>query len=44
MTAQANIELAQKIKVNLELRLENFILDQKDTRKLVRTDITACLA
>ncbi|KAI8343359.1 hypothetical protein BC941DRAFT_411139 [Chlamydoabsidia padenii] len=39
MTAQANIELAQKIKVNLELRLDNFILDQKDTRKLVQTSV-----
>ncbi|CAO3586660.1 unnamed protein product [Absidia cylindrospora] len=39
MTAQANLELAQKIKVNLELRLDNFILDQKDKRKLVQTNV-----
>ncbi|KAI8084539.1 uncharacterized protein BX664DRAFT_337212 [Halteromyces radiatus] len=39
MTAQSNIELAQKIKVNLELRLDNFILEQKDKRKLVQTTV-----
>ena len=34
-TAQANIELAQKIRSELELSMDNFILEQKDRRKLV---------
>ena len=34
-TAQANIELAQKIRSELELSMDNFILQQKDRRKLV---------
>ncbi|KAI9499677.1 hypothetical protein BDB00DRAFT_866537 [Zychaea mexicana] len=37
--AQANIELAQKIRSELELSIENFILEQKDRRKLVQTNV-----
>lgn len=38
--AQAHLELAQKIRINLELSLENFILEQKDRRKLASSGIT----
>ncbi|KAG2220323.1 hypothetical protein INT45_004008 [Circinella minor] len=38
-TAQANIELAQKIRSELELSMDNFILEQKDRRKLVQTNV-----
>lgn len=34
-SAQAHQELARKIRVELELPLDNFILEQKDKRKLV---------
>lgn len=34
-TAKSHLDLANKIKVNLELPLDNFILEQKDQRKLV---------
>ncbi|KAI9263454.1 hypothetical protein BDA99DRAFT_510258 [Phascolomyces articulosus] len=38
-TAQANIELAQKIRSELELSMENFISDQKNRRKVVQTNV-----
>ncbi|KAG0175544.1 hypothetical protein DFQ28_008875 [Apophysomyces sp. BC1034] len=39
ITALANLELAQKIRMNLELSLDNFILEQKDKRKLIQTNV-----
>ncbi|KAI8374153.1 uncharacterized protein BYT42DRAFT_575308 [Radiomyces spectabilis] len=39
ITAQANLELGQKIRTILELSLDNFILEQKDRRKLVQTNV-----
>ncbi|CAO3630982.1 unnamed protein product [Cunninghamella echinulata] len=38
-TAKSHMDLANKIKVNLELPLDNFILEQKDQRKLVQTNV-----
>ncbi|ORX54495.1 hypothetical protein DM01DRAFT_1335631 [Hesseltinella vesiculosa] len=38
-TAHANLELASKIRTNLEVQLDNFILEQKDKRKLVQTNV-----
>ncbi|ORE09924.1 hypothetical protein BCV72DRAFT_47294, partial [Rhizopus microsporus var. microsporus] len=37
-TAQAHLNLAQKIKARLEVDLDNFILEQKDKRKLVHVN------
>ncbi|ORY89902.1 hypothetical protein BCR43DRAFT_499672 [Syncephalastrum racemosum] len=37
--AQANFELAQKIRKNLELSLDNFIVEHKDRRKLIQTSV-----
>lgn len=37
-TAQAHLNLAQKIKARLEVDLDNFILEQKDKRKLVHAN------
>ncbi|KAL1935630.1 hypothetical protein VTP01DRAFT_4770 [Rhizomucor pusillus] len=39
ITAQNHFELAQKIKMNLELSLDNFILELKDRRKLMQTNV-----
>ncbi|KAH8556316.1 hypothetical protein BGW37DRAFT_7751 [Umbelopsis sp. PMI_123] len=39
LNAQANIDMATKIRNNLELPLENFMLEQKDKRKLVQTTV-----
>lgn len=38
-TAQAHLNLAQKIKIRLEVDLDNFILEQKDKRKLTHTNV-----
>ncbi|KAG2237074.1 hypothetical protein INT48_001842 [Thamnidium elegans] len=38
-TAQAHLNLAQKLKTRLEVDLDNFILEQKDKRKLVHTNV-----
>ncbi|KAI7882609.1 hypothetical protein K492DRAFT_224267 [Lichtheimia hyalospora FSU 10163] len=38
-SAQAHQELARKIRVELELPLDNFILEQKDKRKLYQTNV-----
>ncbi|GAN06689.1 hypothetical protein MAM1_0133d06177 [Mucor ambiguus] len=38
-TAQAHLNLAQKIKMRLEVDLDNFILEQKDKRKLTHTNV-----
>ncbi|KAI8073095.1 hypothetical protein BC940DRAFT_290521 [Gongronella butleri] len=38
-TANANLELAGKIRTNLEVQLDNFILEHKDKRKLVQTNV-----
>jgi hypothetical protein len=38
-TAQAHLNLAQKIKARLEVDLDNFILEQKDKRKLAHTNV-----
>ncbi|KAI9315355.1 hypothetical protein BX666DRAFT_1961896 [Dichotomocladium elegans] len=38
-SAQAHHELARKIRVELELPLDNFILEQKDKRKLFQTNV-----
>ncbi|CAO3643982.1 unnamed protein product [Cunninghamella blakesleeana] len=38
-TAKSHLDLANKIKVNLELSLDNFILEQKDQRKLIQTNV-----
>lgn len=37
--AQAHLNLAQKLKTRLEVDLDNFILDQKDKRKLTHTNV-----
>ena len=37
LNAQANIDMATKIRNNLEVPLENFMLELKDKRKLVST-------
>ncbi|KAI8148648.1 hypothetical protein BJV82DRAFT_664006 [Fennellomyces sp. T-0311] len=39
LAAQSNIELAQKIRSELEVSLDNFIMEQKDRRKLVQTNV-----
>jgi hypothetical protein len=38
-TAQAHLDLAQKLKIRLEVDLDNFILEQKDKRKLAHTNV-----
>ncbi|KAF1796845.1 hypothetical protein FB192DRAFT_1292287 [Mucor lusitanicus] len=38
-TAQAHLNLAHKIKIRLEVDLDNFILEQKDKRKLTHTNV-----
>ncbi|KAI8993443.1 hypothetical protein BDB01DRAFT_776345 [Pilobolus umbonatus] len=38
-TAQAHLNLAQKLKSRIEIDLDNFILDQKDKRKLIHTSV-----
>ncbi|KAI9341308.1 hypothetical protein BD770DRAFT_399093 [Pilaira anomala] len=38
-TAQAHLNLAQKLKTRLEVDLDNFILEQKDKRKLASTNV-----
>ncbi|KAI9480804.1 MAG: hypothetical protein EXX96DRAFT_481550 [Benjaminiella poitrasii] len=38
-TAQAHLNLAQKLKTRLEVDLDNFILEQKDKRKLAHTNV-----
>ncbi|RCH79588.1 hypothetical protein CU098_006802, partial [Rhizopus stolonifer] len=38
-TAQAHLNLAQKLKTRLEIDLDNFILEQKDKRKLTHTNV-----
>ncbi|KAG2188894.1 hypothetical protein INT44_004034 [Umbelopsis vinacea] len=39
LNAQANVDMATKIRNNLEVPLENFMLEQKDKRKLVQTTV-----
>ncbi|KAI7904994.1 uncharacterized protein BX663DRAFT_450382 [Cokeromyces recurvatus] len=38
-TAQAHLNLAQKLKTKLEVDLDNFILEQKDKRKLTQANV-----
>ncbi|KAL0096303.1 hypothetical protein J3Q64DRAFT_1631827 [Phycomyces blakesleeanus] len=39
MAAQTSIEIAQKIRINVEVLLDNFILEQKDKRRLLQTNV-----
>ncbi|KAI9030724.1 hypothetical protein CLU79DRAFT_883874 [Phycomyces nitens] len=39
MAAQSSLEIAQKIRINVEVLLDNFILEQKDKRRLLQTNV-----